>query len=191
MIMTTAENQEMADLRLPILLQIPGVMHGVSLEPLLGPVDLTRWLKISWQCSGCREYFSGGYQKICPSCGREEYWSGSHAFNPPPGRDGFLRQTGPGLDLIALGGETGQHARPLHPDWPRQVRDQCQAAGVPFFFKSWGEWRQCDEPQETYSKKSGDFLTLPAEQCFKRVGKKAAGRTLDGRTWDQVPEVMG
>lgn len=46
----------------------------------------------------------------------------------------------PGIDWVICGGESGQHARPMHPDWARSLRDQCQAAGVPFMFKQWGEW---------------------------------------------------
>lgn len=156
MLMTTAENQDMAGLRLPVLLQIPGVLHGVSVEPGLSVVDFAKVV--------CND---GDH------LGPMLYNHGADA----------------GLDWVIVGGESGPHARPMHPDIPRQLRDQCQAAGVPFFFKAWGEWRQCDEPQETFSHKTGDFQTLPAEQCFKRVGKKAAGRLLDGRTWDEAPEI--
>jgi len=45
-----------------------------------------------------------------------------------------------GLDWVIAGGETGQAARPMHPDWVRSLRDQCYAASVPLFFKAWGEW---------------------------------------------------
>ncbi len=71
----------------------------------------------------------------------------------------------PGLNLggigwVIVGGESGPHARPMDPGWVRKIRDQCVAAGVPFFFKQWGG-----------------------------TNKKAAGRTLDGRTWDEFPKV--
>jgi protein gp37 len=75
----------------------------------------------------------------------------------------------PRLDWVIAGGESGPGARPLHPDWVREIRDQCVDAGVPFFFKQWGEWR------------------AGAAEEFYRVGKKAAGRKLDGRTWDEFP----
>jgi protein gp37 len=65
-----------------------------------------------------------------------------------------------GIDWVIVGGESGPHARPMHPDWARSVRDQCAASGVPFFFKQWGG-------------------RTP----------KAGGRILDGRTWDAFPEV--
>ncbi|KKM61107.1 hypothetical protein LCGC14_1535100, partial [marine sediment metagenome] len=63
---------------------------------------------------------------------------------------------------------------PSIPEWFRSLRDQCQAAGVPYFFKQWGEWAPA--PNRT-------------GLCMERIGKKAAGRLLDGRTWDQFPEV--
>lgn len=69
------------------------------------------------------------------------------------------------LHWVICGGESGPHARAMHPDWARSLRDQCQAAGVPFFFKQWGEWAGCGI----------------------RMGKKAAGRLLDGREWNEFP----
>lgn len=70
----------------------------------------------------------------------------------------------PSIDWVVVGGESGPNARPMHPDWARSLRDQCVAAEVPFHFKQWGEW-----------------------QGGSRVGKRAAGRLLDGRTWDEYP----
>jgi len=63
-----------------------------------------------------------------------------------------------GIGWAIAGGESGRGARPCHPDWVRSLRDQCAAAGVPFFFKQWGG-----------------------------VHKKRFGRTLEGRTWDEMP----
>ena len=133
----TAENQEMADKRIPILLNTPAAIRYVSVEPCLGPVGLA---------------------DVSP------------------------------LDWVVVGGETGAEARPMHPDWARSLRDQCQEAGVPFFFKQWGEWKQCQEPQEVYSAKTG-FQTLVAGEGFKRVGKKAAGRILDGKEYNEMPTI--
>lgn len=75
----------------------------------------------------------------------------------------------PRLNWVIAGGESGPKARPSNPDWFRSVRDQCQAAGVPFLFKQWGTW--CQGP--------GDGMM--------RAGKKAAGRLLDGREWNEFP----
>lgn len=101
------------------------------------------------------------------------------------------------IDWLIVGGESGQQARPMHPEWARSLRDQCQAAGVPFFFKQWGEWRPADHGGGTTS--SGDISTAvrrgvarPIEgqinQYLWRVGKHAAGRLLDGREWNEFPQ---
>lgn len=101
-----------------------------------------------------------------------------------------------GIDWVIVGGESGHHARPMHPDWARSVRDQCQAAGVPFLFKQWGEWLPMDEAGPWCEGKPEQLLwpgaindpdNLPTTMF--RVGKAAAGRSLDGRTWDQFPQL--
>ena len=79
------------------------------------------------------------------------------------------------VDWVIVGGESGPGARPMHPDWVRSIRDQCKAAEVPFFFKQWGEWK---------------LSWMAGEYQWMRVGKKAAGRLLDGRTWDELPVVV-
>jgi protein gp37 len=92
-----------------------------------------------------------------------------------------------GIDCVICGGETGPGARPMHPDWVRSVRDQCAAAGVPFFFKQWGEWIHCgvveDETKFKCTEIDGTIM------C--RVGKKASGRRLDGQTHDDLPWFKG
>lgn len=88
----------------------------------------------------------------------------------------------PGLDWVVIGGESGPGARPMHPDWARSIRDQCVAAGVPFFFKQWGDLvaRRDHDPKRLMDR-------FAVDRFFKRVGKKAAGRVLDDRTWDEFP----
>ena len=104
---------------------------------------------------------------------------------------------GPELNWVIVGGESGRGARPMHPDWARSLRNQCAAAGVNFLFKQWGEWAPI-EPDAITSKPSV-FFGLDGKGTYyadryrggvatlARVGKKAAGRELDGRTWDQYP----
>lgn len=92
---------------------------------------------------------------------------------------------------VIVGGESGPGARPMHPDWVRSIRDQCQAAEVPFFLKQWGEWLWKDTP-EGFDGKLRALKEAGAKQIFKdgyfhRVGKKAAGNELDGRTWEEYP----
>jgi len=163
----TAENQEIADKRIPVLLQIPAAVRFVSVEPMLGPVDLTKYIPC-WYCKG---FGIVGDHRDCPVC---DCKSNLQAIE-----EGFI-------DWVICGGESGPGARPMHPDWVRNLRDQCQAAGVPFFFKSWGEWTPASAPHPTkgftfYS----DNHYGPA--TMYHVGKKAAGRLLDGRTWDEFP----
>lgn len=118
----TAEDQARADERIPDMLATPAAKRFVSIEPMLGAIDLTslrnhaglgegqRWLN----ALGARGY--GYVYEGVDSC-------------PVPR-----------LDLVICGGESGPDARPMHPDWPRSLRDQCAAAGVPFNFKQWGNW---------------------------------------------------
>ena len=184
----TVCNQAEADAKIPVLLATPAEKHFVSVEPMLGPVDLTQ-IKT----------------KTCT-------WDtlADNADNE-----------GPALNWVICGGETGSGARPMHPDWVRSLRDQCKAAEVPFFFKSWGEWGATAYRLDTglpsfgmfesfihYCNKAptwmhkGDKLICPdghipthgAEEgksypmCIvRRVGKKRAGRLLDGREWNEVP----
>lgn len=96
------------------------------------------------------------------------------------------RETMPSaVDWVIVGGESGPHARPMHPDWARSLRDQCTAAGIAFHFKQWGEWLTGPagiglDPNRTPREADG--------LAAGRVGKRAAGRMLDGRTWDEYPE---
>jgi protein gp37 len=236
---TSVEDQAAADTRIPHLLRTPAAVRFLSCEPLLGPVDLSRWMpdgRVLARCSGCgtftsdsrslsgcKGYCFDGTGKSCdawpcPTCGRLHYWCGSHVGNGRPNEQPF--------SWVIAGGESGPGARPMHPDWARSLRDQCQAAGVPFFFKQWGEWgpwwnedhfTHCGEEKHAHAwlTASGEGgacwivdddgswsnwtgrppfdeegeCTDPSLVVMGRVGKKAAGRELDGRTWDQFPEV--
>lgn len=110
-----------------------------------------------------------------------------------------LNPNGSGLNWVVAGGESGPAARPAHPDWFRSLRDQCGAAGVPFFFKQWGEWITGEKQDDTFVWPDGIRQAVrlgngdnqgfwdDAKPCI-RVGKKTAGRRLDGRMWDEYPE---
>lgn len=84
------------------------------------------------------------------------------------------------LDWVVVGGESGQKARPMHPDWARSLRDQCAAAGVPFLFKQWGEWLPDNQ--------NSDVSPPHDKNGAIRVGKKRAGRLLDGVQHDGYPK---
>jgi protein gp37 len=191
---TSASDQASADLRIPHLLAAPAAVRFLSAEPLLGPVDLSH-MDINGHIAARQLGRIGGY------------W-----INALTGKNddmGRPCQDVPRLDLVIVGGESGPGARPMHPDWARSLRDQCVAAGVAFHFKQWGEWevsldRDRDDPdfRANYSTDYVDrgkskWLNLAGGCGFhgerfcvmRRVGKSRAGRLLDGRTWDQMPEV--
>ena len=169
----SVENQQTADERIPHLLRTPAAVRFLSCEPLLSEVNLGPWLG-PWTCDGeagvGKHDGKRGPGSYCGSCCRD-----------------YGNSRGP-VDWVIVGGESGPHARPMHPDWPRSLRDQCAATGVPFFFKQWGEHLPCgmatDQPHDTRRPRSGPdgFVTL---------GKKAAGRLLDGVLHDEFPRTEG
>lgn len=100
------------------------------------------------------------------------------------------------LDWIIAGGESGPGARPMHPDWTRSLRGQCAAAGVAFFLKQWGEWVALESGDGYWPITGKSAVRLQPDGThgadgwpMHRVGKRAAGRLLDGRTHDDMPEV--
>jgi len=97
-----------------------------------------------------------------------------------------------GISWVIVGGESGPKARPMHHAWARSLRDQCLAAGVPFFFKQWGEWATyIPGAVEALWPDGGKFdaPNVGKTANFYRFGKHKSGRQLDGRTWDEIPEV--
>lgn len=90
------------------------------------------------------------------------------------------------IDWIIAGGESGGHSRPMHPDWVVGLLNQCEEFNVPFHFKQWGNWVPAELTNETVSPR---LLELRNERPVNmvRVGKKLAGRILDGTTWDGLP----
>jgi len=169
---------------------VPAAHRFLSIEPLLGPVNLTRI-----DIDGHREIY------------------------PLPGTTGCEDEDGnpmadlPRIDWVIVGGESGPGARPMHPFWARELRDQCAAADVPFLFKQWGEWLPgghyttelaIKDSNPTLSKYlcalwagttwnfgryGPDDIHFEAEPMYL-VGKKASGRELYGRTHDEFPEAV-
>jgi protein gp37 len=164
----SAEDQRRADERVPELLATPAAVRFVSAEPLLGPLDLTRI------CYGGNGVWQRCVNALSVRGTRSAtYWEGDEETPEPPDRK---------LDWIIVGGESGPDARPTNPQWFRNLRDQCVGAGVPFFFKQWGAWASVSEVEG-----EGQHFTYPDGRTVRRIGKRAAGRVLDGRTWDEVP----
>jgi protein gp37 len=167
----SVENQQWADIRVRALLDTPAAVHWLSCEPLIGPVELTAWLDPSLLCrASCLRTDRTGAKPDCSVACRQ------------------LAGTMGTIDWVVAGGESGPGARPMAPAWVRSLRDQCRSADVPFLFKQWGEYG----PRCTLAlcgqrcSCAGTNASHPFE--MHRVGKKAAGRELDGRTWDQYPE---
>lgn len=159
-------NQVEGDRDIPKLLAVPARVRFLSIEPMLGPITLDpKWL----------------FNVPCYCCA-----------------DGVHRT----VRWVIAGGESGTHARPMHPDWVRSLRDQCTAAAVPFLFKQWGEWAPhtvLPGGDEGGDLRRGHVRYLPgdgreADGTFRqgdaavaRLGKRVAGRLLDGKTHAGYP----
>lgn len=163
----SVENQETANERIPLLLDIPAAVRWISAEPLLEPVSLDRLL-----------LQPGGQYRNSLTGEVHGFYTNYKDF--------------PKLDWVVVGGESGPNARPMDPHWVRDLRDQCDKAGTPFLLKQWGEYKYIEETGLPAMKESSDkaIYSAPAIDIpgrFIRVGKKNAGRLLDGKLWDQYP----
>lgn len=201
----SVESQQWAETRIPALLETPAAVRFISAEPLLGPVDL-RHLKVRNRVIDCL---------------------GGDVTDPS---DGAVLCGMPSvLDWVIVGGESGPGSRPMHPKWVKDLRDECQQAGVAYHFKQWGEYipvpieddpafsggRAYNNPRtggrsavvirepaarnrhfeggrlltmQPGDETVGGVIMLDHDTLAVRVGKKRAGRELDGRTWDDFPE---
>ena len=277
----SVETQQWADIRIPALEDTPAAIRFLSCEPLLGPLDLSRWLKPispmdpatappSWADWQWPDWVPARVRTAIESFWSEKWGRGPRAWMadmhdqgaPPFGsvvtmNDGFtarstqvtgryvhawnnigrialggdkfaytsfnrseVRAQRP-IDWVIAGGESGPNARPMHPHWPRKLREQCDAAGVAYLFKQWGEWRDLPLVGENgaylrhkeamvaddgTAYESGD-LAFPDGPRYgeairaghhrahltvmHRVGKRHAGNELDGRTYDAFPTPTG
>jgi len=163
----TVETQDLANERIPVLLQIPAAVRFVSYEPAIGAIDLDnirfdRYLRGSVLSGAALSRIAAG--QMIPNA------------------------TVPTLDWVIAGGESGPGARPAYPSWFRLVRDQCKAAGVPFFFKQWGNSCLASQlPEDTCQRVDAAQNLGNQPDAFWAVGKKAAGRLLDGVEHNEMP----
>lgn len=171
------EDQQTADERIPLLLQTPAAVRWISAEPLLGPIDLTN-IQLPEEPA----------DQILKTINAPSVLD---VLNKTVvGNIGLEHNIKHGVAWVVTGGESGPGARPSHPDWFQSLRDQCVAADIPFFFKQWGEWVPTDQIGKgiEYSA-DADHLHLFDDDTFPavRIGKKKAGRAIDGQIWDQYP----
>lgn len=159
----TVVNQAEADRDIPKLLAVPARVRFLSVEPMLGFIELELRCE-NWSDDISMDPETGAYE-CCKAC---DHTGIKNA-----------------IDWVICGGESGPHARPMRADWARDLRDQCQRADVPFLFKQWGEWL----PPGQDGAPDRDEQVINASDEPLRVGKAAAGRLLDGRTHDAFPEV--
>jgi len=187
---TSVEDQKTADARIPALLRTQAALRFVSVEPMLGAVDFT---EID---TGKTWPFKGETSKINALRGHASSINKEPSSTATSVRFIDLMNTGK-LDWVICGGESGPKARALHPDWVRSLRDQCSAAGVPFMFKQWGEWAPFGQAgivkahglSPSNNKWRVYFETGLPRDCIRehphvgvyKIGKKKAGRLLDGK----------
>lgn len=184
----SAEDQTRANERIPVLLETPAAIRWVSAEPLIGPLDLT----------AIDDGFSDARNVLRSFSAQQQAAQYTETID--------LCIDTPGLDWVVVGGESGAGSRPMHPDWARDLRDQCADAGVPFLFKQWGDWAPGENAQNTIGRTvetadwfndAWDYQTLtPAsaegmhiddEPTLYRAGRRASGRLLDGQLHDGYP----
>lgn len=161
MMLTSVENQEQAEIRIPELLDLPAKYRGLSCEPLLGPLNLTEYLNAR---------------------------DSEKRTIPYKGYDIPVDMGGPAINWVITGGESGAKARPQHPMWPSMLWKQSREAQVPFLFKQWGEWcpRFGEGKPFVHIGIDGKDHGLHVQNVY-RLGKKAAGRELLGTTHTDHP----
>jgi protein gp37 len=169
----SVEDQPTADERIPHLLATPARWRAVSAEPLLARVDL-EFIPANYPEAPRGRLKPGVYNALSG-----EWWP---AIGDAEEESRTRERDLPRVDWLICGGESGPNARPMHPDWARSLRDQCAAAGVPYFMKQWGEWKPGELDRET------TILGGAPAYHMLRVGKARAGRLLDGVAHNARPD---
>lgn len=193
----SVENQATANERIPLLLSTPAHIRFLSMEPLLGEVDLTEF----YNENGYHQNFLTG--QWFTKCNHEEVF---------PVKYGILNEQNK-LDWVIVGGESGSKARPMNPRWVEKIQQDCEKANVPFFFKQWGEWIGLNNKNKYvpnlaestfyYETMEEDELAVyevklnnirrnlhmfPDDEMVLRVGKHKAGRLLNGKEFNEFPK---
>lgn len=191
----SVENQEMADKRIPELLKVPAPVRFLSCEPLLGPIEKLYHYLASNSIYKAEFWNDGAFDL-------HERLDGSITATC---KDGTVYEDGSDIHWVIVGGESGPGARPMHPDWARDIRYQCERMEIPFFFKQWGAWLpdgQFDSFRGKSTTSIRDWGGLSLEGEFRqhqhaspitreldvfKLHKKITGRLFDGEEWNQFP----
>jgi len=161
---TSVENQEAAEKRIPSLQRIPTEIKFLSCEPLIGDVDLDKWL--------CKN------PEICQFCS-----------NPSNCGDNLKECPHTFFDWVIVGGESGSKARIMHPNWLENLQRQCKEYKVPFFFKQWGGWTPYRSEFGVNVFCQYDDMGTNKLVSFAKVGKKKAGNKLNGKIYQESPKI--
>lgn len=167
---TSVEDQTRADERVPTILQTPAAVRWLSLEPLLGPINLT----------GISTMRFRGAEVLNALTGQLSGTFGDECATQLPK-----------LDWLVAGGESGPRARPWHPSWARTIRDHALRYNVPFLWKQNGAWLPDDQMLRagTPIGKTTKFHRFDDDVRMNNFGKKRSGRHLDGKVWDEYPRI--
>lgn len=193
----TVVNQVEADRDIPKLLRVPARVRFLSVEPMLGEIDLN-YVDFMRDCPPDCEYAHTEPDTnafVCSKC------------------DHSGKTDDIGIDWVICGGESGPNARPMHPDWVRSLRRQCQAARIPFLFKQWGAWEILSKENGYHDfnmkangaiwlHRDGVITTTPlghrtdghpssSGHAMIKAGNKKTGRLLDGMIYGQFPKPEG
>jgi protein gp37 len=174
----SVEDQRRADERIPVLLQTKARIRFLSCEPLVEQIDLTLYLAERTDVTD--PYLDAPEGAVVDGMERV----GDH----------WIRRSR--IGWVIAGGESGPKARPMDPLWPRALKKQCQIANVPYLFKQWGEWAPSGYHVIRSRPVAGRVLVgEPVDDAGHRIemvrlGKKRAGRLLDGELHDGVPSLL-
>jgi len=205
----SVESQKEANERIPLLQIIPVRIKFLSCEPLLGHINLSEALEPdeeAWDEVNAEWDDQNEPEEFVEECEAELDWvnyGNDLVYNPEHrewvnnrrARAGFKTLKHGTIDWVICGGESGPGARPMNPMWAQELRNECQAAEIPFFFKQWGEWITSLEKSDRIN---GHLIPPSSKYCIEwgkdwfpvKIGKKAAGRLLDGREWNEWPRLL-
>lgn len=135
----------------------------------------------------CKDLARGTFLSAKPLLGPIEF---SNMSQRSDWKERLGKKSLDGINWVIVGGESGPSARPMNPDWARSIRDQCEATGVAFMFKQWGEWAPCSMTNHITTYINADTHAFDEESQVYRIGKKQAGRLLDGVQHDGFPQCL-